>query len=72
MLWEPGRAVFKAFRGSSIQSGDARPFYEHTFTAGVPSPGQELLQAMFYIVASNQNPLQKNTEVVIDRFEYLP
>ena len=71
VLWEPGRAVFKAFRESSIQSG-AHPFYEHTFTGGVPSPGQELLEAMFYIVASQKNPLQKNTEVIIDKFEYLP
>jgi hypothetical protein len=70
-LWEPGRAVFKAFRGSSIPSG-ARPFYEHTFTTGVPTPGQETLEVMFYIVASKKKPLQKNTEVVIDRFEYLP
>jgi hypothetical protein len=69
--WEPSRAVFKAFRGSSIPLR-ARPFYEHTFTAGVPSPGKELLEAMFYIVASKTSPLQKNTEVVIDRFEYLP
>jgi hypothetical protein len=71
MLWEPGRAVFKAFRGSSIQSS-ARPFYEHTFTAGIPSPGQELLEVMFYIVASKKSPLRKNTEVIIDGFEYLP
>jgi hypothetical protein len=71
ILWEPGRAVFKAFRGSSIQSG-ARPLYEHSFTAGVPSPGQELLQAMFYIVASKKSPLHKNAEVIIDKFEYLP
>jgi hypothetical protein len=71
MLWEPGRAVFKAFRGSSIQSG-AHPFYEHTFTAGVPSPGQEHLEFMFYIVASEKGPRQKNTEVIIDKFEYLP
>jgi hypothetical protein len=63
--------VFKAFPGSLAQSG-ARPFYEHTFTAGVPSPGQELLELMFYIVASKKSPLQKNTEVIIDRFEYLP
>jgi len=27
---------------------------------------------MFYIVASKKSPLQKNTEVIIDRFEYLP
>jgi hypothetical protein len=39
---------------------------------GVPSPGQELLEAMFYIVASKKSPLQKNTEAVIDKFEYLP
>ncbi len=71
MLWEPGRAVFRAFRGSSIPSG-ARPFYEHSFTAEVPSPGQELLEAMFYIVASKGSPLQKDTEVIIDKFEYLP
>ena len=71
LLWEPGRAAFKAFPGSLTQSG-ARPFYEHTFTAGVPSPGQELLEIMFYIVASKKSPLQKNTEVIIDRFEYLP
>ena len=71
MLWEPGRAVFKAFQGSSIQSG-TRPFYEHTFTVGVPSPGQERLEAMFYIVASEKGPRQKNTEVIIDKFEYLP
>jgi len=71
MLWEPGRAVFKAFSGSSIQPG-AHPFSEHTFTAGVPSPGQERLEAMFYIVASEKRPRQKNTEVIIDKFEYLP
>jgi hypothetical protein len=71
MLWEPGRAILKAFRGSSIQSS-ARPFYEHTFTAGIPSPGQELLEIMFYIVASKKTPLRKNTEVIIDGFEYLP
>jgi len=71
LLWEPGRAVFKAFRGSLIQSG-AWPFYEHTFTAGVPSPGQELLEVMFYIVASKKSPRQMKTEVIIDRFEYLP
>jgi hypothetical protein len=71
VLWEPGRAVFKTFRGNSMPSS-ARPFYEHTFTAGIPSPGQELVEVMFYIVAGKDSPRQKNTEVVIDRFEYLP
>jgi hypothetical protein len=70
-LWEPGRVVFRVFQGSSIQSG-ARPFYGHTFNAGVPSPGNETLEVMFYIVASNKSSPQKSAEVVIDRFEYLP
>jgi hypothetical protein len=71
MLWEPGRATFKAFVGNSIQP-NARPFYEHTFSAGVPSPGQEHLEFMFYIVASEKSPRRKDTEVIIDKFEYLP
>jgi hypothetical protein len=71
VIWEPGHAAFKAFRGNSMQTG-AHPFYEHSFTTGVPSPGQEQLQLMFYIVASKKNPLHKNTEVTIERFEYLP
>jgi hypothetical protein len=71
LLWEPGRAIFTVFRGTLIQSS-ARPFYEHTFTTGVPSPGQELLEVMFYIVASKKSLLQKKTEVILDKFEYLP
>jgi hypothetical protein len=38
----------------------------------VPSPGNETLEVMFYIVASNKSSPQKSAEVVIDRFEYLP
>ena len=46
--------------------------HEHTFTSGVPTPGQELLEVMLYIVASDKYPLQEDTEVVIEKFEYLP
>ena len=45
---------------------------EHVFTAGVPTPGQERVQLFFYIVASDKSPLQKDSEVVIEKFEYLP
>jgi hypothetical protein len=71
MLWEPGRVSFKAFRGSSTRPGSS-PFYEHAFKSGVPSPGQELFVFMFYVLPSDKNPLQKDNEVVIDKFEYLP
>ena len=71
MHWESGRASFKTVRGSSMRTG-APVVSEHVFTAGVPTPGQERVQLFFYIVASDKSPLQKDSEVVIEKFEYLP
>jgi len=69
--WESGRASFKTVRGSSLTPRSA-PVYQYTFTSGVPSPGQELLEFMFYPVASDQTPLQNDSEVVVEKFVYLP
>ncbi|HXC48825.1 MAG TPA: hypothetical protein VNU20_11075 [Candidatus Sulfotelmatobacter sp.] len=71
MHWESGRASFKTVRGSSTQPG-APVISEHVFTSGVPTPGQEKFQMLFYVVASEKNPLQKENEVVVEKFEYLP
>ena len=69
--WESGRASFKTVRGSSMQAG-APVVYEHVFDSGVPSPGRENIQFLFYVVASDKNPLQRENEVVVEKFEYLP
>jgi hypothetical protein len=69
--WESGRASFKTVRGSSMQPG-AQIVSEHVFTSGVPTPGQETFQFLFYVVASEKSPLQKENEVVVEKFEYLP
>jgi hypothetical protein len=45
---------------------------EHVFTSGVPSPGQEVIYLAFFVVASEENPLQHENEVVIEKFEYRP
>jgi hypothetical protein len=71
MVWQPGRVTFKTVRGSSANPA-APPIHEHVFTSGVPSPGQELLELMLYMVASDKYPLQNDTEVVVEKFEYLP
>lgn len=71
MRWESGSIVFKTFRGTSIGSG-APVVSEHQFTSGIPTPGQERLQLFFYVIASDKNPLQNGSEVIIDKFEYLP
>jgi hypothetical protein len=69
--WESGRASFKTVRGSSIKPRTPVVF-EHVFTSGVPTPGQETFQLLFYVVASEKNPLKKENEVVVEKFEYLP
>jgi hypothetical protein len=71
MHWEPGRASFKAIRGSSVRPG-APVVYEHVFTSGVPTPGQEKAQLLFYVIESHKYPLQNQNEVVVEKFEYLP
>ena len=69
--WVPGRATFETVRGSTI-TPKAPLVAHHVFTSGVPSPGQEKFQFLFYVVASDKYPLQNESEVVIERFEYLP
>jgi hypothetical protein len=69
--WESGRASFKTVRGSSIKPG-APVVFEHVFTSGVPTPGQETFQLLFYVVASEKRPMKKENEVVVEKFEYFP
>jgi len=71
LLWESGRASFKTVRGSSTR-GDAPVVQQHVFTYGVPTPGKELFEFMLYFVASDKYPLRKDSEIVIEKFEYLP
>src|SRR3984885_6170346 len=71
MHWEAGRASFKTLRGSSV-SPAAPVVSEHVFTSQVPTPGQEKFQLLFYVIESQKYPLQKENEVVIEKFEYLP
>jgi hypothetical protein len=69
--WDAGRASFKTVRGSSIVPG-APVVSEHTFTSHVPTPGKETFQLLFYVVDSEKSPMQKENEVVIEKFQYLP
>lgn len=69
LRWEPGRLTAKTSRGA----GAGGPVVaEHAFTSGVPSPGNENLRMNLYVFRRSATALQHGTEVVIDRFEYLP
>jgi hypothetical protein len=69
--WEPGRVSFRTVREPESSSKE-RPIAEHVFTSGVPAPGAESVRLSLYIFRSAKEPLQKENEVVIEKFEYLP
>jgi hypothetical protein len=71
LRWESGHATFKTFRGRS--SGAGAPLVsEHEFTSTIPVPGEAMPRLIFYVVASDKNPMQKPSEVVVEKFAYLP
>jgi hypothetical protein len=69
--WQPGRVSFRTARGSSSDPA-ADPVSEHMFTSGVPSPGDERIRMNLYVFGNKENPLQHETEVIIEKFEFLP
>jgi hypothetical protein len=71
LRWESGRAIFKTYRGKSAGAG-AQLISEHEFTSGIQVPGKAIPRVILYVVASDKNPMQKPSEVVVEKFEYLP
>lgn len=69
--WEPGKATFKSFPGQNADAA-ARPVGEHVFTSGIPAPASETVHMNLYDFHHSRNPSQQPSEVVIEKFEYLP
>jgi hypothetical protein len=69
--WEPGRVSFQSVRGVGSRGG-SNLIAKHIFTSGVPSPGNEAIHLNHYVFTSTRSPLQNGSEVVIEKFEYLP
>jgi hypothetical protein len=68
--WEPGRASFKTTRGANAMARDI--VAQHEFTSGVPTPGTERVRMNLYYFRYAPLPPQKDVEVIIERFQYLP
>jgi hypothetical protein len=69
--WEPGSISFKSAIGGAA-GRPSRVVSEHVFTSGVPSPGGESVHMNLYRFDNKKNPLRDGSEVVIEKFEYLP
>ena len=63
--WEPGKVSFKTMRGSRLVAA-------HDFTSGVPSPGGESVKMNLYVFPNSRIPARAPSEVIIEKFEYLP
>jgi hypothetical protein len=67
--WQSGSITFKIMQGTANR---ARVVAEHTFTSGIPIPESETLHLNLYMFGYGKNPLQKETGVIIEKFEFLP
>jgi len=68
--WEPGRVSFTTFVGQRAMSKHI--VSQHVFTSGIPVPANENVHMNLYDFRHSRNPVQQPSEVVIEKFEYLP
>jgi hypothetical protein len=68
--WEPDSAAFRSYRSQSPAGG--KPLSEHVFTSGIPKNTGEAVHIDLYDFHHSTNKLAVPTEVVIEKFQYLP
>jgi hypothetical protein len=71
LRWEPGRVTFRTVRGAG-PGGEAAAIARQVFTSGVPSAGDERLRMNLYVFRRGAETLHRETEVVIERVEFVP
>jgi hypothetical protein len=68
--WEPGRVVFTTVLGA--RAGAGTQVASHEFASGIPTPGGERVRMNLYYFRYSPVPPQRDVEVVIERFLYVP
>jgi len=68
--WEPGKVSFRSAEGA--RDSEHAPIGQHAFTSGIPGPANEAVHINLYDFRHSQHPAQQPSEVVIEKFEYLP
>jgi hypothetical protein len=69
--WRPNEASFSTFYGESAVPG-ARELAHHIFTSDTPVPAAETVHIDFYDFFHSKNGVKQPSEVVIEKFQYLP
>ena len=71
MNWAPEQVSFSTVQGSTSTT-KSQVVAEHSFTSGVPSAGDERIHLIAYPYSNLRHALQREFEVVIEKFEFLP
>ena len=69
--WEPGQVTFRTLRGPGSSPGDSA-VSDHVFTSGIPAPAGESVHMNLYYFGEKGRQMPNPSEVVIEKFEYLP
>jgi len=69
--WEPGQVTFTTYAGAQL-NGRAHLLNQHVFTAHVPAPGGEVVRINLYVFAWGKVPLERENEIVVEKFKYYP
>ena len=67
--WKAGSVSFETTRGARTGS---RAVAKHDFSSAIPTPGNELVHLNLYVYGNAASPPRNETEVVIEKFEFLP
>jgi hypothetical protein len=71
LRWEPGQATFSTTMGTD-ESANKHPVDQHIFRIGVPPADDGNVHMSLYVFGAGKTPLNHETEVVIEKFEFLP
>jgi hypothetical protein len=71
MRWAHGKAEFRTVAGS-LADASPKTVSAYEFASGVPAAGGETVHLILYVFGYSKQPLQNETEVIIEKFEFLP
>jgi hypothetical protein len=69
--WEPDQVTFTTVTGFPGAPG-SHMIRQHVFTSGIPPASSDAVHINLYVFAKGPIPVSNETEVVIEKFEYLP
>lgn len=69
--WEPGKVSFESVQGVGLVAREKR-ISERAFSSGIPTPANETVHMDIYDFHHSNHRIEQPSEVVIEKFDYLP